>query len=295
MSVSHMQDALTASVSEIIGDLELDRLLSRKQEGAGEATQVKQEKVEFLHEKRQTKGKIPLPKAKIRPMARGGNIVPDPFQVRSIEAAKQGKDVLVVAPTGTGKTLIPEKLAEQALAEKSGLVYASPIKSLSNEKYRSFARKLGEDNVGLLTGDIVINPYAPIMIMTTEIFRNKAIGSPDSLEWTRWVAIDEFHLIDSDRGYAWEESIIFAPQHMNVVCLSATVPNYEQIAAWISAVRGKEVEVVVESKRSVPLEWKWFIQGREYDEKQAARKLKELEDQKEQATAAMEALASAAS
>lgn len=178
----------------------------------------------------------------------------DRFQKEAIEALMAGYSVLVAAPTGTGKTLIAEKILEEIMARGQGAVYTSPIKALSNQKYRDFCRLFGDERVGLITGDVSINEYGQLLVMTTEIFRNWCFSQPQALAQTSHVIFDEIHYLDdAERGTAWEESIIFAPPHIKILGLSATVPNVREIADWIAEVRGQPVMVVEERKRAVPL------------------------------------------
>lgn len=189
-----------------------------------------------------------------------GEFTLDRFQVEAIEALLSGHSVLVAAPTGNGKTLVAEKLAEKLMADGRGLIYTSPLKALSNQKYRDFREMFGEEKVGLVTGDISNNPGAPLLVMTTEIFRNWCLGEPEQLEKTAYVIFDEIHYLDdAERGTTWEESILFAPAHVKILGLSATVPNVEEIAGWISSVRGEKMIIVKESKRHVPLGVRWVL------------------------------------
>jgi ATP-dependent RNA helicase HelY len=188
-----------------------------------------------------------------------GQIRLDPFQEKAIEALAGGYDVLVAAPTGTGKTLIAEVLIDKLLAAGLGSVYTSPIKALSNQKYRDFAGRFGKDKVGLITGDVSINERALLLVMTTEIFRNWCFADPEMLDGTTHVIFDELHYLDDmERGTAWEESIIFAPPHIKVVGLSATVPNVHELASWIAEVRSRPVKVIEEKCRAVPLKINWI-------------------------------------
>lgn len=186
-----------------------------------------------------------------------------PFQERAAEAIHAGKNVLVAAPTGAGKTLVADVAIGQALSEGRKVVYTSPIKALSNQKFRDFRADYGEERVGIMTGDVTIRAEAPLLIMTTEIFRNTVFEDPARLQDFDFVVFDEVHYLDDvERGTVWEESILYAPHHVRVVALSATVPNVEELAAWIAEVRGREVEVVVERERPVPLVHKAWVPGR---------------------------------
>ncbi len=162
--------------------------------------------------------------------------------------------MLVSAPTGAGKTLVADYAIEHAFERGWRSVYTSPIKALSNQKYRDFRAEHG-DRVGIMTGDVTINPDADLLIMTTEVFRNTLFDEPDRLAEFRFVIHDEVHYIDDkDRGTVWEESIIHAPPQMRMVCLSATIPNVQELAGWIETVRGEEVTVVKMHQRPVPLD-----------------------------------------
>ncbi|SFH03218.1 ATP-dependent RNA helicase HelY [Desulfotomaculum arcticum] len=183
----------------------------------------------------------------------------DEYQEKSIAALEEGHSVLVAAPTGTGKTLIAERLVEYILARGKEVIYTSPIKALSNQKYRDFARLYGYDRVGLITGDVSINERASLLVMTTEIFRNWCFANPEWMSGISHVIFDEIHYLDDvERGTAWEESIIFAPPHINILGLSATVPNIMQLASWMEDVRSSKVVVVEEYRRAVPLEIRWI-------------------------------------
>lgn len=226
----------------------------------------------------------PLRKTKRRPIRRnvpealaGGPIRLDPFQEEAVKSLAKGDNVLVAAPTGTGKTLIAEMLIEKVLAEDRGIVYTSPIKALSNQKYRDFAGRFGKEKVGLITGDISVNERAPLLVMTTEIFRNWCFANPEMLDHMTHVVFDELHYLDDrERGTAWEESIIFAPPHIRIVGLSATVPNVRELASWIADVREQPVKVIEERHRAVPLELGWIDpEGRVWDEEGAREHIRE--------------------
>ncbi|MCK9604200.1 MAG: DEAD/DEAH box helicase [Candidatus Omnitrophica bacterium] len=177
----------------------------------------------------------------------------DKFQQEAIDQINQGHSVIVSAPTGAGKTAIAEHIIAGAIQNKLGVIYTAPIKALSNQKFRDFQGQFGE-NIGILTGDVSINAYAPVLIMTTEIFRNKVLDEPDSLQRYSWIIFDEIHYLDNpERGTVWEESLIFLPKHMNMLGLSATIPNIKQLASWIESIHNKPVKTIIEEKRPVPL------------------------------------------
>ncbi|HON43584.1 MAG TPA: DEAD/DEAH box helicase, partial [Bacillota bacterium] len=178
----------------------------------------------------------------------------DPFQVEAIRHLNEGRSVLVSAPTGVGKTLVADYLIERMFHEGRRVIYTAPIKALSNQKFKEFKRLLGAGNVGIVTGDVAINSTAQILIMTTEIFRNMLHLSPEALGGVSHVIFDEIHyLSDEERGTVWEESIIFAPDSMRLLGLSATIPNADELAFWIQDIKKHEVAVVRHFKRVVPL------------------------------------------
>ncbi len=190
-----------------------------------------------------------------------GGFTLDPFQEQAIRAIDRGESVLVAAPTGAGKTLIAEYAIDQALAAGRQIVYTAPIKALSNQKFRDFSVKY-PDQIGILTGDVSINYGAPGLIMTTEIFRNTLLEDPERLASVDYVVFDEFHFIhDVQRGTVWEESVLFAPEGMRFVCLSATMPNVDEIAGWMREAHPTPVEVVLEEHRPVPLEHAIWADG----------------------------------
>jgi superfamily II RNA helicase len=182
----------------------------------------------------------------------------DPFQQDAIQALADGCSVLVSAPTGTGKTLIADWMVDRALQQNKRAIYTAPIKALSNQKYRDYCRLHGTENVGLVTGDLVIRRDAPCLVMTTEILRNMLLGD-EAMDDLAAVVLDEIHFLDDrERGTVWEEVLIYLPEHVRVVGLSATLSNLDDFAAWIEHVRGHPVQVVVEHERAVPLSFQYF-------------------------------------
>ncbi|MCS7080779.1 MAG: DEAD/DEAH box helicase [Chloracidobacterium sp.] len=184
--------------------------------------------------------------------------VPDPFQLAAVEiVTEQGMDVIVAAPTGSGKTWIAEQAIRRTLERGGTAWYTSPLKALSNDKFREFGRKFGPDAVGLITGDRRVNPDAPLKIATTEIYRNGlydamtregVMGAPDL------VVFDEVHYLgDRHRGVVWEESIIYTPASTRLLMLSATVGNARELAEWVTWTRGVECRLVAHPQRPVPL------------------------------------------
>jgi superfamily II RNA helicase len=180
---------------------------------------------------------------------------PDAFQLAAL-AAVESNDCLVTAPTGSGKTWIAEKAIARIHAGGGRSWYACPLKALSNAKYAEFSAIFGEPQVGILTGDRKENPDAPIIVGTTEILRNQLYDAMHRGELLAadFVVLDEAHFLgDPDRGVVWEEIMIYLPQRIPLLMLSATIGNADQIAGWLSSIRTARCEVIRESKRPVPL------------------------------------------
>lgn len=187
---------------------------------------------------------------------------PDAFQLEAIAAIERGASVVVTAPTGSGKTLIAEAAIEIARAVGKRAFYTTPIKALSNQKYRDFVVRYGEDGVGLLTGDNSLNGDAPVVVMTTEVLRNMIYADSAALDGLGVVVLDEVHYLqDRYRGSVWEETIIHLPAGIQLVNLSATVANGDEFAGWVGARRGA-TELVVEEHRPVPLESVYLLRDR---------------------------------
>lgn len=189
----------------------------------------------------------------------------DQFQLRALDALDGGSSVLVAAPTGSGKTVVAEYAIDAAVARGKRAFYTAPIKALSNQKYHDLAVRLGPQNVGLLTGDNSINGDAPVVVMTTEVLRNMIYARSPALADLAVVVLDEVHFLqDAYRGPVWEEVIIHLPVEVRLVCLSATVSNAEELAEWITTVRG-HTAAIVEERRPVQLDNLYLIGDKTHD------------------------------
>lgn len=181
---------------------------------------------------------------------------PDPFQLEAL-AALEYEDVLVTAPTGSGKTWIAREEIRRLISAGKRAWYTSPLKALTNSKYQEFTAEFGVEQVGILTGDRKENADAPLIVGTTEIYRNQLFDSLRGGTNIRadLVVLDEAHyLADEDRGHVWEEAIILSPPRVRLLLLSATIGNANEFAAWISEVRGVRCGVVQRpGARPVPL------------------------------------------
>lgn len=181
---------------------------------------------------------------------------PDPFQLEAL-AAVERNDVLVTAPTGSGKTWIAREEIRRLLEDGKRAWYTTPLKALTNSKYQEFIDEFGSDRVGILTGDRKENSEAPLIVGTTEIFRNQLFDSlrGGSEVTADLVVLDEAHyLADEDRGHVWEEAIILTPPRIRLLLLSATIGNSYEFASWLEEVRGVTCEVIGgPPKRPVPL------------------------------------------
>ncbi len=179
-------------------------------------------------------------------------LIPAPFQEEAL-VALASHDVLVSAPTGSGKTWIAEEAIRGLLARGRTAWYTTPLKALSNQKFRQFQRRYGDEMVGLLTGERRINPHAPVIVGTTEILRNILYGGSQTAA-AGLIVLDEAHYIgDEERGTAWEEVILMAAPQTRFLLLSASIPNADELAGWLSAVRGRSPQVIREHERPVPL------------------------------------------
>jgi ATP-dependent RNA helicase DOB1 len=204
----------------------------------------------------------------------------DPFQKTSIMSIERNESVLVSAHTSAGKTVVAEYAIAQSLKKNQRVIYTSPIKALSNQKYREFTAEFGD--VGLMTGDVTINPTATCLVMTTEILRHMLYRGSEIMREVAWVVFDEIHYLRDKckfttlfricyplpaadtaiaRGVVWEETIILLPDKVRYVFLSATIPNAMQFAEWISKIHGQPCHVVYTDFRPTPLQHYFFPQG----------------------------------
>ena len=186
-------------------------------------------------------------------------LILDPFQQRAAAAIDRGESVLVAAPTGAGKTLVADHAIDRALARGAKAFYTTPLKALSNQKFRDLAARLGADRVGLLTGDRVVRPDAPVVVMTTEVLRALLYDRGPILGGLAVIVLDEFHYLqDPDRGPVWEEVVIHAPTDVAIVGLSATLPDLPSLHEWMERTHGPTA-LVVEEQRPVTLQFLYAV------------------------------------
>lgn len=186
-------------------------------------------------------------------MAREWPFELDTFQKEAVYHLEGGDSVFVAAHTSAGKTVVAEYAIALAAKHMTKAIYTSPIKALSNQKFRDFRTTF--DDVGILTGDVQINPEASCLIMTTEILRSMLYRGADLIRDVEFVIFDEVHYVnDLERGVVWEEVIIMLPEHVTLILLSATVPNTQEFASWVGRTKKKDIFVISTAKRPVPLE-----------------------------------------
>ncbi|EZG45502.1 putative ATP-dependent RNA helicase [Gregarina niphandrodes] len=186
----------------------------------------------------------------------------DPFQKTAIDCIEMNESVLVAAHTSAGKTTVAEYAIALALKNKSRVIYTAPIKALSNQKFRDLQEQF--QDVGLMTGDVTLNPNASVIIMTTEILRSILYRGSELVREVKWVIFDEIHYMrDRDRGVIWEETIVLLPDSVRQVFLSATVPNTLEFAEWICRTKHQPCHVVSTSFRPTPLQHYLFPAGGE--------------------------------
>eukprot|EP00170_Pyropia_yezoensis_P008117 contig_33747_g8144 len=184
----------------------------------------------------------------------------DTFQKRAVLHLEAGDSVFIAAHTSAGKTVVAEYAIALATRHHTKAIYSSPIKTLSNQKFRDFSARFPD--VGIVTGDVSINAEAACVIMTTEILRSMLYRGADLIRDVEWVIFDEVHYAnDAERGVVWEEAIIMLPPHVGLVMLSATVPNAVEFAAWVGRIKRRVVHVVGTDRRPVPLRHQVYVRG----------------------------------
>lgn len=195
-----------------------------------------------------------------RPPAKSYPFNLDPFQQCAIRCLDAKQSVLVAAHTSAGKTAVAEYAIASALRDKQKVIYTSPIKALSNQKYRELSDEFKD--VGLMTGDVTINEEASCLVMTTEILRSMLYRGSEVVREMAWVIFDEIHYMrDKERGVVWEETIIMLPEPVKLVFLSATIPNAREFAEWICKIKTQPCHVVYTEMRPVPLQHYVFPAG----------------------------------
>ncbi|XP_074611941.1 exosome RNA helicase MTR4-like [Acropora palmata] len=195
---------------------------------------------------------VPLTKKPAKP-AKEYPFILDPFQKESLKCLENNQSVLVSAHTSAGKTVVAEYAIAMSLQNKQRVIYTTPIKALSNQKYRELYEEF--QDVGLMTGDVTINPSASALVMTTEILRNMLYRGSEVMREVAWVVFDEIHYMrDKERGVVWEETIILLPDNVHYVFLSATIPNARQFAEWIAHLHKQACHVVYTDFRPTPLQ-----------------------------------------
>lgn len=236
-----------------------------------ETTQdIKEEDESVLQLKHQVRHDVALPPdynyipiAQHKPSENPARTYPftlDPFQQMSVNAIERGESVLVSAHTSAGKTVVAEYAIAQSLRAKQRVIYTSPIKALSNQKYRELLADFGD--VGLMTGDVTINPDASCLVMTTEILRSMLYRGSEVMREVAWVVFDEIHYMrDKERGVVWEETIILLPDNVRYVFLSATIPNAMEFAEWVCEIHRQPCHVVYTNYRPTPLQHYLFPEG----------------------------------
>lgn len=203
---------------------------------------------------------VPISKHVIKNPAKTYPFTLDPFQQVSITSIDRNESVLVSAHTSAGKTVVAEYAIAQCLRDKQRVIYTSPIKALSNQKYRELLERFHD--VGLMTGDVTINPEASCLVMTTEILRSMLYRGSEVIREVAWVIFDEIHYMrDPERGVVWEETIILLPDKVHYVFLSATIPNAMQFAEWVCKTHNQPCHVVYTNFRPTPLQHYLFPKG----------------------------------
>jgi ATP-dependent RNA helicase HelY len=246
-----------------------ERGRGRRASGKGKADREDRRAGSARHRKHPRDKQVPAPASKVpgqssetRRLLEGigtpspAPFKPDPFQLEAL-AALEFEDVLVTAPTGSGKTWIAREEIRRLISSGRRAWYTTPLKALTNSKYQEFSDEFGAAQVGILTGDRKENYEAPLIVGTTEIYRNQLFDALRGGAEVRadLVVLDEAHyLADEDRGHVWEEAIILTPPRIRLLLLSATIGNAADFAGWIEEVRGVRCGVITRpGARPVPL------------------------------------------
>ena len=215
----------------------------------------------------------------------------DAFQAKAVKCIEIDESVLVAAHTSAGKTTVAEYAISMSLLRGQRVIYTSPIKALSNQKYRDLCEEF--DDVGLMTGDVTLNPNASVMVLTTEILRSMLYRGSELVKAVKWVVFDEVHYLrDKDRGVVWEESIILLPDEVRYVFLSATIPNAPEFAEWVCRIKKQACHTLYTDFRPTPLQHYIYPHGgdglflvvnekKEFSEEQYARAIADLAKEKD--------------
>jgi len=181
------------------------------------------------------------------------------FQIDAIKGVQEHKNVILSTHTGNGKTLVADFAVNQCFNAGKRVIYTAPIKALSNQKYNQFSKMYGAENVGLITGDRVINQDAGIIVATTEVLRNMMHEDRERIADIETIILDEIHYLgDKERGTVWEEIIIFKNKEARILGLSATIPNIEDLCSWIREIHDEPVEMVYYPERIVKQQHYYF-------------------------------------
>eukprot|EP00249_Psilotum_nudum_P015142 c25185_g1_i1 orf=109-2382(+) len=222
------------------------------------------ESIDCLHEVSYPAGyEVPLTRSSRSESSKAAKEYPftlDPFQREAIDCLECGESVLVSAHTSAGKTVVAEYAIAMSLQHNQRVIYTSPIKALSNQKFRQLSEEFSD--VGLMTGDVTISPNASCLVMTTEILRSMQYRGSEVMREVVWIIFDEVHYMrDRERGVVWEESIVMAPKNSRFVFLSATVPNAREFADWVAKVHQQPCHIVYTDFRPTPLQHYIFPGG----------------------------------
>jgi ATP-dependent RNA helicase DOB1 len=222
---------------------------------------INEELVGCVHDVSFPENYVPLaPSVHNKPPAKDFPFTLDSFQSEAIKCLDNGESVMVSAHTSAGKTVVASYAIAMSLKENQRVIYTSPIKALSNQKYRDFKEEFSD--VGLMTGDVTIDPNASCLVMTTEILRSMQYKGSEIMREVAWIIFDEVHYMrDSERGVVWEESIVMAPKNSRFVFLSATVPNAKEFADWVAKVHQQPCHIVYTDYRPTPLQHYVFPAG----------------------------------